>query len=110
MTDGVAADYAAAVASPEERASGAIGGHIGSVGADVGDAQRHEGFLGVINAVGSQAVGSTDRDVQAVAVRADELGAGGAGQINLGSLDEGAGFGVKLVKVEGLVVAGGNGH
>ena len=92
--DGVAADNTAAVAGPEQRASGAIGGHIGGIGTNIGDAQWHECFFRMINPVRGNAVGRANGDVQTVAIGADALAAGRAGQVVPGALHEGSGLGV----------------
>ena len=64
----------------------------------------------MINAVGSHAVGGANGNIQEVAIRAYELRTGRAGQGDGGALGEGAGLGVELVKVDGFVIAGGNGN
>lgn len=110
LCDGMGADFAAAVAGPKEGAAGAVGGNIGGVGADVGEAKRFEGFLGVIDAEGGDAVFVADGDVEAVAIGAEALGAGRAGEVDFGAFDERAVGGIEIVKPELIIFSGGNGY
>jgi hypothetical protein len=69
-----------------------------------------EVFFGVIDAEGGNAVFVSDGDVEVVAIGAEALGAGGAGEVDFGAFDEGAVGGIEIVKPELIIFSGGNGY
>ena len=97
MCDGMGADFASTVAGPEESAAGAIGGHVCGVGPDVGNAKWLEGFFVMIDAESGDTVFVADSDVEAVAIGAEALGTGRAGQVNFGAFSEGTLGWIKIV-------------
>jgi hypothetical protein len=69
-----------------------------------------EVFFGVIDAEGGNAVFVSDGVVEVVAIGAEALGAGGAGEVDFGAFDEGAVGGIEIVKPELIIFSGGNGY
>lgn len=110
LCDGMGANFTAAVARPEKGAAGAVGGNVGGVGADVGEAKGVEGFFGVIDAEGGDAVFVSDGDIEAVAIGAEALGTGRAGEVDCGAFDEGTVGGIEIVKPELIIFSGGYGY
>ena len=102
------AHHATAVAGPQERVTGAIGGYVGCICPDVCDAQRYERFLGVIDAVGAHTIGGTHRNVQTVAIGTHKLRARRSRQVDLGALHQRTCLGIELVEMEGFVFTGGD--
>ena len=110
LCDGMGANFTTAIARPEKGAAGAVSGNVGGVGADVGEAKGFESFFGVIDAEGGDAVFVADGDIEAVAIGAEALGPGRAGEVNFGAFDEGTVGGIEIVTPELIIFSGGNGY
>ena len=108
LCDGMGANFTTAIARPEKGVAGAVSGNIGGVGADVGEAKGFEGFFGMIDAEGGDAVFVSDGDIEAVAIGAEALGTRGAGEVDFGTFDEGTVGGIEIVKAELIIFSGGN--
>ena len=106
----VAAHHSAAVTGPKQRFACLIRCHISGIGTDVCDAKRNQFFTGAIDSEGGHAVGAAHRDVKPLPVRADELRSRRTGQIVFCALHQFYGVGLEFVKVQSLVLAGGDSH
>lgn len=104
----MAADQAATVTGPEQRLAGAVGGHVGRIGANVGGGDVLERAFGVVDLEGGDTVAAAHRNVEPISIGADELAAGGAGQFNLVLLFEGTGGTIEIIQHDFFVCARGD--
>ena len=79
----MAADQSVTIAGPKQCLAGAVGGYVCCVGVNVSGGDVFERAVGVVNLEGGDTVTAAHSNIEPIAIGADELAAGRAGQFNL---------------------------